>query len=168
MAKTVSQERKKKAHSCTKPTNAWGAKRTSSLTNALGDSGTRQQIACTAAAKQHLKVDIPAAQWLKWVGTSGKTPLHKRAGIEKVVARAQERGEQTLKMIAQVKTNELHPAGAREEARMLLSDGKWPYGKLASSRLHATWHGEARAELIRWALKWHKEPQDQTIEGCSG
>ena len=53
-----------------------------------------------------------------------------------------------LKLIGQVKTNELHPAGARKW------DGKWHYrGKLASSRLHATWHGQAqaRAELVNWA-----------------
>ena len=56
-----------------------GAKRISSLTNALGDSGVRKRLAVTNAAAQHLKTKIPQSQWLEWVGMSGKTPWHQRA-----------------------------------------------------------------------------------------
>ena len=45
--------------------NTWGAKRTSSFTNALGDSAARQRLAVTNAAAQHLKTKIPQSQWLK-------------------------------------------------------------------------------------------------------
>ena len=76
--------------------NTWGAKRTSSFTNALGDSGVRQRLAVTNAAAQHLKTKIPQGQWLEWVGVSGKTPLHQRAGIDKIVEKAKSQGEQTL------------------------------------------------------------------------
>lgn len=72
-------------------------------------------------------------------------------------------------VMARIKTNPTHPAGPREEARMLLADGSFPVqGKLASSRLHSTWLGQdrARTALFQWALRFHRDPKEHPLQKC--
>jgi hypothetical protein len=72
--------------------NTWGAKRTSSFTNALGDSGVRQRLAVTNAAAQHLKTKIPQSQWLKvggnvWENAFASACWHAQNSGESTVAK---------------------------------------------------------------------------------